>query len=132
MGGRSDCNRILNPERDDQVLDYRVGLTDLVKSKAASSDSSLRRGDYDVGSFVGKIEKHDPGSVAFNGKTAASVVARFLSAPRPDLGPADFSIGGSRVYVLPSSSGSRELVRAAGRCLRSSRCRLGAILLILT
>jgi TDG/mug DNA glycosylase family protein len=99
-------NRILTPEQDAMVLRYDVGLTDLVKTTAASSDSLLRPGDFDVPLFVAKIEAHRPVAVAFNGREAAKRVARFLREPEPGLGPASWRVGESRVYVLPSSSGS--------------------------
>jgi TDG/mug DNA glycosylase family protein len=40
--------RILSPEQDAWVLRYGIGLTDVVKSLAASSDSLLKSTDYDV------------------------------------------------------------------------------------
>lgn len=99
-------DRILIPEQDERVLSYGVGLTDVAKAVAASTDSKLRAGDYDVPAFVAKIERYRPGCVAFNGKTAASVVAKQLGQPKPDHGPTSFSVAGARGYVLPSSSGS--------------------------
>lgn len=56
--------------------------------------------------FISKMETFAPSVVAFNGKTVASKVARFLRQPPPTLGPAPFAVGASRVFVLPSSSGS--------------------------
>jgi hypothetical protein len=49
------------------VLEHRVGLTDLVPTRAASSDARLKPGDYEVPSFVTKIEAFAPIVVAFNG-----------------------------------------------------------------
>ena len=40
--------RILSPEQGAWVLRYGIGLTDVVKSLAASSDSLLKSTDYDV------------------------------------------------------------------------------------
>lgn len=99
-------DRVLIPEQDKRVLDYQIGLTDLVKSMAASTDSKLRTSHYDVPNLIVKIERFQPHAVGFNGKTAASIVARHLGEAPPSLGPARFSLGSSLVYVLPSSSGS--------------------------
>jgi TDG/mug DNA glycosylase family protein len=99
-------DRVLLPEQDHTLLGYGVGLTDLVKGRAASSDALLRGGDYDVPGFVAKIEEHKPFVVAFNGLEAARKVASFLGHPAPSLGLAPWKIDESFVYVLPSSSGS--------------------------
>ena len=66
--------RILNPEQDERVLTYGVGLTDVAKAVAASTDTKLRAGHYDVPGFLDKIQRYGPKCVAFNGKTAAGVV----------------------------------------------------------
>lgn len=99
-------DRILIPEQDARVLAYGVGLTDLVKARAASTDSELQSGHYDVPGFLAKIQEHRPLAIAFNGKTAASVTAKYLGERISQLGPASFRVDSSLVYVLPSSSGS--------------------------
>lgn len=99
-------DRILNPDRDSRILEYGVGLTDVAKGVAASTDSKLSKTDFDVPGFVHKIEEFQPGCVAFNGKTAAGVVAKYLGESKPDHGLAAFRIASSDVWVLPSSSGS--------------------------
>ena len=99
-------DRILNPEQDERVLTYGVGLTDVAKAVAASTDTKLRAGHYDVPGFLDKIQRYGPKCVAFNGKTAAGVVAKHLQWPKPDHGPTTFDIAGAVGYVLPSSSGS--------------------------
>lgn len=98
--------RLLIPEQDAMVLEYGIGLTDVVKGRASSSDSLLRSSDYDVPGFIAKIEAFKPFVVAFNGKEAAKKVFSALRQGEPQLGPADWPLGVSRVYVLPSSSGS--------------------------
>lgn len=98
--------RILAPEQDGMVLGHGIGLTDLVKTRAASSDARLRRQDYDVAGLLAKLERHTPGVVAFNGQEAAKRVARSLGQGEPALGGAPWRVGASRVFVLPSSSGS--------------------------
>jgi double-stranded uracil-DNA glycosylase len=98
--------RRLIPEQDSMLLQFRLGITDLVKGLAASSDSLLTSGDFDVPAFVGKIETHTPFVVAFNGKEAARRVARHFGSGDPSLGPAPWKVGSSLAYVLPSSSGA--------------------------
>ena len=89
---------------DRTVLKHRVGLTDLVPARAASSDALLKAGDYDVPGFIAKIDKLAPAVVAFNGEMAATKVARYLKQPKPEEGPLDFEIGSALGYRLPSSS----------------------------
>lgn len=88
------------------MLRYGIGLTDVVKSVAASSDSLLKSTDYEVAAFSAKIEACASRVVAFNGKEAARRVFRHLKAPEPTLGRSDVIFGPSRVFVLPSRSGA--------------------------
>src|SRR5262245_40246090 len=60
----------LFPSSDQRVLEFGVGLTDLAKKVAASSDRGLRT-HYDVDGFIEKIERFQPTWVAFHGKEAA-------------------------------------------------------------
>jgi TDG/mug DNA glycosylase family protein len=99
-------DRVLSPEQDDHVLSYGVGLTDIAKAVAASSDTNLRAGDLDIPGFLVKIERYEPTCVTFNGKGAAAKVAAHLGHAKPDHGPTGFGIAGAVGYVLPSSSGS--------------------------
>lgn len=94
----------IGPARDQTVLEHGVGLTDLVPGRAASSDSLLKATDYNVPAFIEKIERYTPAVVAFNGEKAAAKVARHLRQPKPDEGPAPWTVGEALVYRLPSSS----------------------------
>jgi TDG/mug DNA glycosylase family protein len=94
----------LGPAADARLSDFGIGLTDLVKGRAASSDSLLTVDDFDVSGFVSKVERFSPNVVAFNGKNAAKVVAKAVRQPAPALGPCRWMIGTSRVFVLPSTS----------------------------
>jgi len=80
-----------------------LGLTDLVKTRASSSDALLKGSDYDVPAFLSRIEAAAPKVVAFNGGKAADQVARYLGHGRTADGPADWRIGNALVYRLPSS-----------------------------
>jgi double-stranded uracil-DNA glycosylase len=106
----------LFPSTDGRVLEFRVGLTDLAKQIAASSDRGLSS-HYDVDSFIAKIERFQPAWVAFHGKEAARAVARARSrAASLALGEQQWKIGSSSVFVLPSSSGAnRDRSRLEGK-----------------
>src|SRR5512134_3836170 len=62
--------RLLRPEEYELVLAYDIGLTDLVKKRAAA-DTDLTDDDFDLDGFKERIAAHQPAMVAFNGKEAA-------------------------------------------------------------
>lgn len=108
----------LFPSTDHRVLEFGVGLTDL--AIAASSDRGLR-GHYDVDAFVTKIERYGPDWVAFHGKEAAKAVSRALgSGGDVSLGEQIWSVGDTRVFVLPSASGANSS-KTARRASRPAR-----------
>jgi len=97
----------LGPADDHRVCDYGIGLTDVVKHRAESSDARLLPEDFGPAAFVEKVLRYQPKVVAFNGEKAGTVVARHLRQPRMrEDGPGSWRIGESRVYRLPSSSPS--------------------------
>ena len=106
----------LFPSTDHRVLEFGVGLTDLAKRIAASSDRGLR-GHYHVDAFVSKIERYGPDWVAFHGKEAAKAVSRALgSGGDVSLGEQIWSVSDTRAFVLPSASGAnRDASRLAGK-----------------
>jgi TDG/mug DNA glycosylase family protein len=65
----------LFPSTDKRVLEFGIGLTDLAKTVASSSDRGLRP-HYDVDGLVAKVERFQPAWVAFHGKEAARTVSR--------------------------------------------------------
>jgi len=96
----------LRSERDHEVTSHGVGLTDVVKDRAASSDRQLSDDDYDISGLLRRIARYRPCVVAFNGKEAAKRVARYLGHPVPVEGPLEWKVGRSFAYRLPSSSGA--------------------------
>lgn len=96
----------LGPQDDGRLPDLGVGMTDLVKGRAESSDARLRAIDFDVPAFAAKIAACRPQVVAFNGDKACKAVARHLRKAAPAIGPASWTLAGARVYRLPSSSGA--------------------------
>ena len=97
----------LKPSDDAAALRYGIGLTDLVKERSASRDSSLEANDYDVQALVEKLERCLPARLAFHGKTSAAVVSRWLrQGAHVSLGRQGWTLGGVPVFVLPSASGA--------------------------
>lgn len=109
----------LFPSSDHRVLDFGVGLTDLAKKVAASSDRGLRS-HYDVDGFVAKIERYRPAWVAFHGKESARAVSRALGRGGDvSLGEQTWTLENTRVFVLPSASGAnRDQSRLEGKADR--------------
>jgi double-stranded uracil-DNA glycosylase len=105
LGSTGFTPETLTPDRDDEVLSHRLGLTDLVKLNHGV-DAKLKSDMYDVAGFREKISSFEPRYVAFTSKEAA---ARFYGHGKTKLvsyglqGP---TIGTTRLFVLPSTSGS--------------------------
>ena len=109
----------LTPDDDARVLNFGLGLTDLVKEIAASSDAGLGS-HYDAEGLVEKIERFTPAWLAFHGKTAGRVATKALGhGSAVSLGQQGWSIGSTRVFVLPSASAAnRDPKRLEGRASR--------------
>ena len=71
---------------------------------AVGGDSTLGAADFDGAAVVEKVERFKPGVLAFVGKRAAREVLR----PRKpgSYGEQDVTIGETRVWVVPSTSGA--------------------------
>jgi len=102
----------LRPEDDHRVLEFGIGLTDVVKRWSKSSNE-LRRADYEQGipALLFKLRRTAPRMIAFNGKLAYE---RF-SGRSARLGLHRQRIEGARVFVLPSTSGRNGSVTRAGK-----------------
>ena len=95
--------RRLTSAEDRRLLDYGLGLTDLVKGLSQSHDRGLT---FDVVALVAKLQTYEPRWIAFTSKTAGHAAARHLRHPKPHLGVQRWNIAKSRVVVLPSPSGA--------------------------
>jgi TDG/mug DNA glycosylase family protein len=95
--------RRLEPDEFRAVLDFGIGLTDLVKT-ASGSDAALPRSANDVGGLIARIGSVSPAFMAFNGKRAAAVV---YGRPGREVGygPGPPVAGLPPLWVLPSTSG---------------------------
>jgi TDG/mug DNA glycosylase family protein len=90
----------LVPAEFERLSEYGIGLTDICKV-AYGSDAEVGTVEFDVGALQEKIAAVEPGCLAFNGKNAAR------GALERDVlyGLQDETIGGTSVWVLPSTSG---------------------------
>jgi double-stranded uracil-DNA glycosylase len=101
----------LRPEEDARVLEFGLGLTDVVK-RGSKSASDLRAADFrrDLVRLRGCLQHTAPRVVAFNGKLGYQ---KFNGRPAK-LGWQREQFEGMRVFVLPSTSGRNStLTRAA-------------------
>lgn len=97
---------LLRPEDCYSIDKYGLGLTDLVSNRSGN-DSALSDEDFDVPSFVAKINKYQPRFLAFNGKKSASYVLGYNGITSGvSYGLCTKTIGATRLFVLPSTSGS--------------------------
>lgn len=93
-----------NLEDCKEVLKYGIGLTDLNK-KDKGLDSDLSEEGYKIKSFKKKMLKCSPKLIVFNGKKAAK---KFFHASSVSYGLQDARLGGSAIFIAPSTSGSSD------------------------
>jgi TDG/mug DNA glycosylase family protein len=92
----------LRPEQYPMLTNYGIGLTDLVKERSGR-DTVLSAHDFVVALFKSKIERFSPKAVGFNGKKAAE---EFFGCKGIGYGRQKECIGGTAIFVLPSTSGA--------------------------
>jgi len=87
-----------------RLLEHGIGLTDLAK-RHFGNDAELPGDAFDAAALRGKIEVARPRMLAFTSKTAAG---GFLGRPtgRISLGLQSETVGPTRLFVLPSPSGT--------------------------
>ncbi|SFS39927.1 mismatch-specific DNA-glycosylase [Sphingobacterium wenxiniae] len=96
----------LEPRDCYDVGNYKIGLTDLVHNEYGN-DNQISSENYDVAGFIAKMEKFQPKYIAFNGKTAASFFLGYQGVTSlVKYGIQDKTLGKSKLFVLPSTSGS--------------------------
>ncbi len=93
----------LKPQDYRNLLDYRIGLTDLAK-RIAGNDVILSRADFDCEGLRQRIDRIRPRILAFTCKRAAQ---EFTGLRRLDYGPLEITaFPETAMFVLPSPSGS--------------------------
>jgi mismatch-specific thymine-DNA glycosylase len=92
----------LEHKEDVRLLEFGIGLTDLVKRPTRGIEE-LTREEFAEGRLLlaKKLEELKPRTIAFNGKV---VYERFAGRPCK-LGAQKERLYGARVFVLPSTSG---------------------------
>ena len=87
---------------DKRVIEFGVGLTDLVK-RPTKTTAELKREDFAEGRIVlsQKLEEFAPHVVAFNGK----IVYENFAQRKCNFGIQKQLLYGARVYVLPETGG---------------------------
>ncbi|MGB6201063.1 MAG: mismatch-specific DNA-glycosylase [Candidatus Acidiferrales bacterium] len=97
---------LLEYKNDKRLLEFGIGLTDIVKRPTRSMEE-LERQEFAEGRVLlsQKLQQYAPKVVAFNGKIAFERFAQRLCK----LGLQKDLLYGARVFVLPSSSGLNAL-----------------------
>jgi TDG/mug DNA glycosylase family protein len=97
-------NRLLDPAEFATLLSYGIGLTDLVKHKAGM-DKVLVGGDFKDGRqrLRQAILEYRPRFLCFTSKEAAK---QFFGLRRVAYGLQEGTIGETRLFVAPSTSGA--------------------------
>ena len=100
----------LRPEEDSRVLDFGIGLTDIVKRLATRGIGGLGEKDYTAGfPILGeKVRRFKPKIVCLNGKSGYQ---RFLGH-RCEYGLQPDPFEGSVLFLAPSTSGALPMARA--------------------
>lgn len=92
------------PAEFSDLLDLRIGLTDICKH-SAGNDSQLAISAEDVDAARKKIMRYQPRVAAFTSKTAWRLFAGLRLSESVEYGWQDENIGETRCFVLPSPSG---------------------------
>ncbi len=94
----------LTPADEHRVVDFGVGLTDLVRTEVSPPDEPPR---FDLAGFQALIGRCRPRALAFVSKTAAASYARAAGerAPR-GYGALSWTVAGVPAFVLPGPSGA--------------------------
>ena len=103
-------DRQLTPQEDAQILNYNIGLTDIVKGRATRGIGDLTHEDYIEGFEIlkTKIKKLAPRIVCFNGKSG---YARIIGEKR-DYGLQKETLQDAVLFLAPSTSGALPIPRA--------------------
>lgn len=93
--------REVGPQDDASLLQYGIGLTDIVK-RPTNSSGDLKQSEFDKGAQITaeKIRKYQPKVVCFVGLLGATAfIGRQIK-----VGPLTEKIGNTRLFAIPSTS----------------------------
>jgi double-stranded uracil-DNA glycosylase len=117
--------RLLRPAEQREMLDYGLGLTNLVPratAKASEVDADeLRAGARRLRRMVARLH---PAWVAMVGVTAYRTA---FGRPTARIGPQNATLGSARVWVLPNPSGLNAHYTPAGLAAEFARLREAAM-----
>jgi TDG/mug DNA glycosylase family protein len=92
--------RQLKPPEYKELLEYKIGLTDLAKDQCGS-DKSIKVTKCHRCILINEISRYQPKVLAFNGKRPAK---EFLKKHKIDYGEQEEVIGNTKIWVLLSTS----------------------------
>ena len=95
-------SRLLMPSEFKKLIEWDIGLTDMVKDKSGM-DNVLSTSDFKNNGLIEKIEKYSPRFLCFNGKKAAK---EFYGVLNVEYGLQVKNIKGTKIFVAPSTSGA--------------------------
>lgn len=90
--------RVLEPAEWQTLLEYGIGLTDLVKDQSGADRGIKFEGGKELRR---KIRQYQPGMLVFNGKRAAK---EYFDMPTVVYGLLPNTIGTTKLFVCPSTS----------------------------
>lgn len=101
--------KLIFERKEAELLNHRIGLTDLNRRKLGSNDSDpgAEPTKDDIQKFVKKVEKYKPKIVAFvcSMDIAGKCLKPLFPAVKAEKGKQEFLIGASEVWFLGSTSG---------------------------
>lgn len=91
----------LLPSQYEKLLEYSIGLTDLVKNKSGM-DSTLSHSDFGIELLLNKIKEFKPKILCFNGKHAAEefLLRKVVYGLQTEV------VENTKLFVAPSTSNS--------------------------
>ncbi len=95
--------RMLKPQEFPELLQYGIGLTDLVIHHFGM-DKDLKEEHFDTQGFEEKILKCQPQFVCFNGEEAAKVYFNLKYTKQVSYGLQSKFIGATKLYEAPSTA----------------------------
>lgn len=96
-------NEEITPEHYKDLIKYKIGLTDINKSESGMDKDVDLKDDTDIAILKYKVLKYTPYILVFTSKEAAKV---FFQTKNVQYGLQSQSIGDTKIYVCPSTSGA--------------------------
>ena len=94
--------RLLMPSDFKQLVEWDIGLTDMVKDKSGM-DNVLSSSDFKNNGLIEKIEIFSPRFLCFNGKKAAK---EFYGFSNVEYGLQEKMVSDTKIFIAPSTSGA--------------------------